>query len=270
MPEPVLPTRSLAAAFERAQSLATAGGVHGAYVRNALAQDEGQGFVYGEPGAETGLCWFGPRGNLVVLEPSPAPAPPAAVAAAIQCARLSWRLAMGPPAIVDALRARCVGAPLVHRTQVYYVAAGGGGTAPADAIARAAGPADRDRLVQAALQLNHSDLAIDPKRVDRRWLYETIDARIAAGNTRVIGPPGRIECKLDVGSAGPGGGVLEGVFTFRQSRGHGLATALVRAVIASQSGGVCLHVAEHNAPARSAYERAGMREVGRCRLLLLG
>jgi predicted GNAT family acetyltransferase len=30
-----------------------------------------------------------------------------------------------------------------------------------------------------------------------------------------------------------------------------------------------LHVAEHNRAARSAYERAGMREVGSCRLLLL-
>jgi predicted GNAT family acetyltransferase len=33
---------------------------------------------------------------------------------------------------------------------------------------------------------------------------------------------------------------------------------------------MCLHVGQHNRPARAAYERAGMHEAGRCRLLLLG
>jgi predicted GNAT family acetyltransferase len=33
---------------------------------------------------------------------------------------------------------------------------------------------------------------------------------------------------------------------------------------------VCLHVAEDNRAARSAYDRAGMRPVGTCRILLQG
>ena len=271
MPPPPLPTQSLDEAEASANALAVAAGVHGVYVRNALAAGEGRGFVYGAADGEHGLCWFGPRGNLVVLDTGATPA--VAVADAIQCARLPWRLAMGPLAIVDAVRARCVGAPLVHRTQVYYVAEGGGDVAPVESSAagvRRATPEDRDRLVQAALQLNHSDLAIDPKRVDRRWLHETVEARIAAGTTRVIGPRGRIDCKLDLGSEGPGGTVLEGVFTFASARGQGLASALVRATLAELQGLACLHVGEHNRPAQAAYERAGMREAGRCRILLLG
>lgn len=270
MAPPALSTRDLADASDRAEALAQAAGVHGVYVQNALADGDGSGFVYGPREQETGLCWFGPRGNLVVI--AIGDEAPGAVADAIQCRRLPWRLAMGPAAIVDAVRARCTGSPLVHRTQVYYLADGGGeGPAAAAAVgARLARPDDRERLVQAALQLNHSDLAIDPRRVDRRWLYETIEARIANGTTRVIGPPGRIDCKLDLGSRGPGGSVIEGVFTFAKARGSGLATALVRATLAELDGVACLHVGEHNVPARAAYERAGMREVGRCRILLLG
>ena len=271
MPLPPLPTLSLDEAEACANALAVAAGVHGVYVRNALAAGEGRGFVYGATDDERGLCWFGPRGNLVVLDTGATPA--AAVADAIQGARLPWRLAMGPLAIVDAVRERCVGVPLVHRTQVYYAAEGGGDASAQVAAAagvRRAAPEDRDRLVQAALQMNPSDLAIDPKRVDRRWLHETVEARIVAGTTRVIGPRGRIDCKLDLGSEGPGGTVLEGVFTFASARGRGLASTLVRATLAELRGLACLHVGEHNRPARAAYEHTGMREAGRCRILLLG
>ena len=135
---------------------------------------------------------------------------------------------------------------------------------------RAAQRGDRDRLVQATLLLNASDLNIDPARVDRRWLRDTIDERIADGTTRVLGPVGAPGCKLDIGSDGPGGAVIEGVFTFPEVRGQGLAAALVASCLAAATGVVSLHVGQHNRPARSAYERSGMHEQGRCRLLLLG
>jgi hypothetical protein len=133
---------------------------------------------------------------------------------------------------------------------------------------RRAQRADRDRLMQATLLLNQSDLNVDPARVDRRWLRDTIDERIADGTTMVIGPPGAVECKLDLGSDGPGGLVVEGVFTFPEHRGRGLATALVAAVLAAARGAVCLHVGERNLPARRAYAAAGMVETARCTLLL--
>ena len=160
---------------------------------------------------------------------------------------------------------------LVCREQVYYE--GSRGTAARELVRaelRPAQRADRDRLLQATLLLNASDLKLDPARVDRRWLRDTIDERIAEGSTRVLGPVGGPWCKLDYGSDGPGGRVLEGVFTFPEFRGQGLAAALVASCLAETPGGVLLHVGQHNAPARAAYARAGMTPVDTCRLLLLG
>ncbi len=245
----------------------TAAGAHGVYVANALALGEGQGFTFGA-GASGGLCWCGPRGNLVVIAPETDAGH--AVAEAVLAAGWTWRIAMGPTAVVDALRGRLRQKPLVHRDQVYYHGdAGSAAHLPGAAAARAAEPADRDRLVQATLQLNQSDLQLDPARVDRRWLYETIDERIRSGATRVLGPVGSLDCKLDLGSQGPAGVVVEGVFTFPHARGRGLASALVAAALVAAAGApVFLHVGHFNQPARTAYERAGMRAVGRCRLLL--
>jgi GNAT superfamily N-acetyltransferase len=159
--------------------------------------------------------------------------------------------------------------PLVCRDQIYY--RGDAGSAATELVrgdVRPAQRADRDRLLQATLLLNASDLNIDPARVDRRWLRDTIDERIADGTTLVIGPPGSVQCKLDLGSDGPGGLVIEGVFTFAEHRGRGLAAALVASVLAEARGAVCLHVGERNLPARRAYATAGMAETGRCTLLL--
>lgn len=269
----MLTCQKLSRAAGLGKRLAQAANVHGVYVHNALLRGEERGFAFGRDAADEGVCWFGPRGNLVVLGPAVALAPAVAdaVAERIQRSRLPWRIAMGPAGIIDALRARCVGTPLVHRNQVYYV----GDPATVDrslirADLRAAEIGDRERIVQATLELNHLDLLIDPARVDRRWLYDTVDERIQDGTTRVLGSVGQVDCKLDLGSIGPGGVVIEGVFTFADLRGRGLASALVASTIADLDQPVGLHVGEQNTSARRAYERAGMREIDRCRLLLLG
>ncbi len=244
--------------------LLQAAGTEAVYIENAL---HNEGFLLQSPDGIVALVWFGQRGNLLVL--AGPRLDPAAVVAAILEVRHPWRLAMGPAAVLDLLRTHLPQRPLVHRDQVYYAAHGPQqAVAPSERV-RPATAVDRDRLVQATLQLNHSDLNIDPARVDRRWLRDTVAERIATGTTRVIGPPGGLLCKLDHGSDGPAGLVLEGVFTFPAARGQGLATELVAACIAAQpQRRVCLHVAEHNAPARRAYERAGMTAVANCRLLL--
>lgn len=266
--------RDLLADDPAALHLVQAAGVHGVYVHNALAAGEGEGFVLADERGDVALCWFGPRGNLVVIgvdgQLQQATASHA-VAEAILTAGRPWRLAMGPTAVLEILRERAPIVPLVCRDQIYY--RGDQRTAAADLVdpdVRPAQRADRDRLLQATLLLNASDLNIDPARVDRRWLRDTIDERIADGSTRVIGPVGGIACKLEIGSDGPAGGVLEGVFTFPEQRGQHFASRLVASCLHAAPGAMCLHVGQHNRPARAAYERAGMHEAGRCRLLLLG
>jgi GNAT superfamily N-acetyltransferase len=253
-----------------AVAMAAAAGPHGVYVRNALAAADGTAFVASRGGPPEALVWVGPRGNLVaIVEPLADAALAGTLADEIARRELAWRIAMGPTALVGALRDRLARAPLAHRTQVYCVGdASTAAAAPGRADVRRAQRADRERLMQATLLLNESDLNVDPARVDRRWLRDTIDERIADGSTLVIGPPGGVQCKLDLGSDGPGGLVVEGVFTFPDHRGRGLAAALVAAALASASGPVCLHVGERNLPARRAYAAAGMVEAGRCMLLL--
>ncbi|MBL9079044.1 MAG: GNAT family N-acetyltransferase [Planctomycetes bacterium] len=269
---PPFTERPLHADDDGAATLAARAGPHGVYVTNALAAGDAAGFVLARGGEDAVLGWFGVRGNLVLIGPDTlGPAEVERVADQVQRTRRPWRIAMGPRAIVEALLLRTSGAPLVLRDQVYY--AGSSATAAADQVrndVRPAQRADRDRLVQATLQLNASDLNIPPASVDRRWLRDAIDERIAEGTTRVVGPVGGVTCKLDIGSDGPGGTVLEGVFTFADQRGRGLATGLVATCLAAAPASVCLHVGLHNTPARAAYERAGMQEVARCRLLLLG
>ena len=252
-------------------ALATAAGAHGVYVRNAAALGEGDGFVLSGNGRDLGLVWIGPRGNLVIVAAGAALDEVAArVADEIGRRQRAWRIAMGPTAVVERLRERLAVRPLACRDQVYYV----GDRARADRSrvrddVRTAERGDRDRLVQATLALNASDLNVDPARVDRRWLRDTIDERIAAGTTRVVGPVGGFRCKLDLGSSGPGGDVIEGVFTFPDARGLGFAAGLVATCLAQAEGDVCLHVGAHNEPARAAYASAGMEPEGSCRLLLL-
>lgn len=257
----------LAADHAEVAQLLLAAGTEAVYVTNALQEGEDDGFLLRGPDGVLALVWFGRRGNLLVLGGPVMDA--AAVVAAIVQRNHPWRLAMGPALVLDALRAQLPNPPLVYRDQVYYEAQGPAvADGPASRV-RDATAADRDRLVQATLQLNHSDLNIDPARVDRRWLRETVAERIATATTKVIGPPGGLWCKLDHGSDGPAGLVLEGVFTFPTARGQGLASELVTACIQNQpQRRVCLHVAKHNAPARRAYERAGMAAVAQCRLLL--
>lgn len=264
--------RALVADDAEAESMAQRAGAHGVYVTNAIATGECDGFVCSRNGRDPVLSWFGARGNVVLIGPEELePAAIAAVTDEILLQRRPWRIVMGPRPLVEALRARTAAKPLVLRDQVYY--RGSAETAARELVradVRAAERADRDRLVQATLLLNASDLHIPPSQVDRRWLRDTIDERIADGTTRVLGPLGSLHCKLDLGSRGPGGTVIEGVFTFPDQRGRGLAAALVATQLAAAPGPTCLHVGVHNAPARAAYARAGMTEVGRCHLLLLG
>lgn len=252
-------------------ALAAEAGVRGVYVHNALDAGLHDGLVFSVDDEACGIAWFGPRGNLIVVSDERMQGRERAVTDAIEASGLPWRIVMGEPKIVDLLAENLARTPLAHRSQVYY--AGSAADASAKLVredVRKPVGADRERLARATLALNASDLNIAPSRVDRTWLYRMIDDRIAEGSSRVIGPEGGLWSKLDYGSQGPGGAVLEGVFTFPDRRGRGLGAEIVATCMAHEPLPVCLHVAEDNRAARSAYDRAGMRPVGTCRILLQG
>ncbi len=256
-----------------AEAIAVRAGAHGVYVGNRLAGDRvssESGCILGlySDDALAGVAFFGERGNLILLQGGDLDPP--AVADAVRDSGLAWRIVLGPESWVGALAAREAQEPLVHRRQLYYaVDAAAAVDLPASAAVRAAGRRDQSRLMQAALDLNLVDLCVDPARVHRAWLRDAIRRRVRAGQTFVMGEPGQPTCKLDIGSAGSFGVVIEGVYTFPEERGRGLATALVAGVArAADSPLVCLHVAESNRAARHAYESAGMRSHGVLGLLL--
>ena len=251
-----------------ALSLAQEVGLHGVYLRNDLSAGIGEAIGLHGQDDLLGCIWFGPRGNMVVIEREPLD--PYRVAEAVESAQWPWRIALGPAAALNLLADRLPAPPLVLRDQVYY------GCRPEDAQpldgsleVRPAQRGDRERLVDAALDLHHLDLNIRPDRVDRRWLREAVTARIADGTCLVLGPVGGFHSKLDLGSRGPAGLVIEGVYTFPEARGKSHAGALVAAAALAFRGSMaCLHVSANNVPARRAYERAGLLQERSCRLLL--
>ncbi len=266
-----------------ATSLAHSVGVHGMYISNSLGEfsDLGGDEVLGFYGAESllGLAWFGRRGNLILIEREPLD--PMHVIPAVAAVDAPWRIALGTPVMVGALAALEDRPVLVNRRQVYYGidrAAVEADTVQPDQVeslirsdVRSAERKDIRALVEAALELNEQDLNVDPWRVNRAWLKDSVKRRIKEDRTRVLGPLGNPLCKLDLGSRGLAGVMIEGVYTLREERGKGLATGLVATVCAealAQHELVCLHVDAQNQPARRAYERAGMRELGVCQLLL--
>src|SRR5262245_37402114 len=98
-----------------ALDLAGSAGAHGIYVHNALAAAEGETLALWGRERLLGLCWFGPRGNLIVVERQPLDGD--LVAEAVQQSAVPWRIALGSAPVLEALARRASGPPLVHREQ---------------------------------------------------------------------------------------------------------------------------------------------------------
>lgn len=258
--------------YPAAVDLATQAGGPGVYIANVLTDSSVDGQLLGLHGQQEllGLVYFGSRGNLLVLERETLD--PTQIADAILQSVWQWRIALGPTAVIAALVALGKLQPIVNRPQVYY------GVTPEQLSAtastqgvRIAVRRDLKLLMEASLHLNETDLLVEPWRVDRDWLHRNTRARIKDGSTYVLGPVGRPVCKLDIGSNGPAGVVIEGVYTWPSNRGTGQAARLVAGVAATvltERPLVCLHVAADNIPARRAYEKCGMLELATCQLIL--
>lgn len=254
-----------------ALDLATQAGVQGVYIANVLSSPGLEGKLLGLFGTDDllGLVYCGPRGNLLVLERLSLD--PEQVAQAILAEYWQWRIVLGPPAVLGELvrlgRLRAI----VHRTQIYYGVTAEHLLPASTELVRLAVRKDLKPLMEASLHLNETDLLVQPWRVDRDWLRRNTRSRIKDQTTYLVGPEGRPVSKLDVGSMGPAGVVIEGVYTWPKDRGRGHAVKLVAGVAAkvlAEYPLVCLHVAADNRPARQAYEKCGMRELASCQLLL--
>jgi len=137
---------------------------------------------------------------------------------------------------------------------------------------RAAGESDIEWLTEASLQLNEEDLGIPAHTVDQRRLRSRIEQRLGEGCTFIVDSGGRPASKLEVGSEGPAGALIEGVFTEPRFRGCGLARGLVAAVsrrLLARWPRVGLHVGRGNIPALRAYHASGFEEVADLRLSLI-
>lgn len=269
-------------ALDPVRELASRCGLHAVYVRNAIERRSPEGetvAVLDEQGDLRLAFWFGKRGNLVVLgDPADSrPMPEPATIRHIAASHAPWRIALGPESVLEEIAVVEKRSPLVHRPQIYY-----GVTADRrddclavadETVVRPAQVKDARVLVQMAIELNEADLNVPAWRVDKVWLRDSVRRRIRDRRTWVVGPPGKPRSKVDLGSDGSAGAVIEGVYTMPEDRGQGLARRVVASVSArllEERELVCLHVDVENESARRCYEQAGMRAEETCRLLLRG
>ncbi|MCA8968765.1 MAG: GNAT family N-acetyltransferase [Planctomycetes bacterium] len=137
---------------------------------------------------------------------------------------------------------------------------------------RPADARDVEWLVEASITLNEEDLGVPRRSVDRVLLERRVRERASRGTSWIVDVDGKPACKLEIGSDGPAGALIEGVFTTASYRGQGLARRLVADVagrLLRTRRRVGLHVGRDNAAARVAYEAAGLREVDNLLLALV-
>lgn len=143
-------------------------------------------------------------------------------------------------------------------------------TAPGSLRLRPAGPRDLEPLVQAARASLREEGRPDPFEGDRRGFRAWVRARLS--RALVAEEAGRV---VFVGYADvqrPEGWLLQGIYTWPERRGQGLAaagvSALCRAAFEAGASHVQLSVVDGNVAAVRLYERLGFEPFGTLRTLL--
>jgi GNAT superfamily N-acetyltransferase len=265
-----------------ALALLAAEGHQGLYLQNLIsaARDHGTcvGRLYGVFAAEglRAIAFFG-DGRQFTASTSDAESATAIADLAAGDER-GWRMFVGPPSVAGALGARrSIARHLELDRAQPFLGIVARARIPRHLLAgeprlRPAVLADIDPLCAASLELNREDLGIEPHRVDHELLRQHFRNRVESGLCFVLGPPGAIECKVDVASTGVHGALIEGIYTVPNRRGRGLARRAVAALVdrlLTTHPVVGLHMAADNLAARVAYLAAGMSEIAGWRLLLL-
>ena len=129
---------------------------------------------------------------------------------------------------------------------------------------------DLEPLVYAARESLREEDRPDPFAGDassfRRWVLGRVS------RARVVECDGEIRFVGYADVQRPEGWLIQGVYTFPEMRGQGLAAVgvsdLCRRAFAAGTGHVQLAVVEGNAPGIGLYEKLGFRPVGRLRTIL--
>jgi RimJ/RimL family protein N-acetyltransferase len=138
------------------------------------------------------------------------------------------------------------------------------------AEARPAVGADLDALVVAAGESLREEGRPDPFAGDARGFRRWVNGRVA--RARVIEAEGRVVFVAYADVQRPEGWLVQGVYTWPELRGRGLAAAgvsdLCREAFASGADHVQLAVVEGNVPGVRLYERLGFEPYARLRTIL--
>jgi len=133
---------------------------------------------------------------------------------------------------------------------------------PALAVRRAR-PDDAPFLVQMHADLLTVELSLPPGRLDPDGQRSVIDKRIAAGTSWVAEVDDAVAFCADVGTCGPRGAQVGGIFVQPRLRGRAIGQRALRALLDQlQAPHVSLHVGQENAPAIRCYRKVGFEPAG--------
>src|SRR5207248_3471377 len=137
---------------------------------------------------------------------------------------------------------------------------------PPDPLVRRVRPEQLDVLFPASVAMFTEEVGVSPLGVDGGANYRARVAElIGAGRAFARIEDGRVVFKAEIGAVTPQACQVQGVWVRPESRGRGLATAGVAAVVdealRSVAPVVSLYVNDFNLPARAAYRRVGFTEV---------
>lgn len=244
--------------------------VANAYLLDALDRGEQDRFLVWPGEQPRAAVYASPTGTLV-----PAGDPAAGPVLAEASERIGWRVLVGDARIGDVLLDATPAGVFRRRLRAReqrFMAVEADDRPRLDARVpvgfRPARRGDLEALVELACRLHVEDLMGPPiARSARSGVRARMEETIDRGATYVVERGGRAVGKADLSlRSRRRGAQIAGVYVDAAARGQGIATGLVaellRLVLDEGLPSASLHVRSDNAPAITAYERAGLTDRG--------
>jgi len=159
------------------------------------------------------------------------------------------------------------GTPREFRPSQPLLAIGRPPAVPPDPAVRRVRPDELDALMPACVAMFTEEVGTSPLGADGGATYRArVRDLVAAGRAFARIEGGEVIFKAEVGAVSRRACQVQGVWVHPRHRGRGLGTAGTAAVVAealrSLAPVVSLYVNDFNAPARAAYRRVGLTDVG--------